>query len=137
MKQKDYCDTIILGVWKEKKCQIHPKSDAIGYCQKCGLIGCEGCLTEESGNLLCLRCSRKEIVNNPPPPEETERKETRQRLVVRYKDGRIKEGTSYAMDIDSRGFHIFQRSDEDSVAKREFVNFDEVKAVFFVRNYNG
>ncbi len=119
------------------KCPVHPRHDVVGYCIECGTIGCERCIKNLRGQLLCLRCYRKEYskLAEEHQRDRLRKKRQKQRLVVRFSDGRILKGTSYTIDLDAAGFHLLPR--ETHADESEYVRFADVKAVFFVRDFDG
>lgn len=58
------------------------------------------------------------------------------KLVVHFLDGRILKGTTYKLDPQSTGFYLIPFG--HSVVKEEvFVKFADVKAVFYVKDFEG
>lgn len=121
-------------------CPVHPRRDVIGYCAECGTIGCEQCIKEVGKKKLCLRCYRKAEREwaQARQKKAVRQRHPKQRLVVRFADGRVLKGTSYTIDVNSRGFYIDPKdalSDDESA--QVFVRFSDLKAVFFVRDFDG
>lgn len=69
---------------------------------------------------------------------ETRKKHPRQRLVVRYKDGRTDYGVCFALNPKETGFHL-DRMTQDGTAVGETiqVRFSDLKAVFHVKSFDG
>ena len=62
----------------------------------------------------------------------------RQRLVVRYKDGRIQYGVCFALNPQDTGFHLDTMTREGAtVGETIQVRFSELKAVFQVKSFDG
>ena len=59
----------------------------------------------------------------------------RGRLVARYRDGRLLKGTTQDFSVSRSEFHVFARGDEATKALP--VQVAELKAIFFVRSYEG
>jgi tetratricopeptide (TPR) repeat protein len=62
----------------------------------------------------------------------------RQRLVVRYADGRTAYGVSFALNLKDAGFHLDQ-TDKLGVTENKSiqVDFEDLKAVFYVKSFDG
>ncbi len=62
----------------------------------------------------------------------------RQRLVVRYLDGRTRYGVSFALNPKDSGFHLDQ-TDATGVTEGKSiqVDFEDLKAVFYVKSFDG
>ncbi len=62
----------------------------------------------------------------------------RQRLVVRYQDGRTLYGVSFALNLKDSGFHL-DETDAKGVTTSESiqVEFSDLKAVFYVKSFDG
>ncbi|MCD6288798.1 MAG: tetratricopeptide repeat protein, partial [Candidatus Hydrogenedentes bacterium] len=118
---------------------VHPKKDVVGYCADCGRLGCAECLKLLKGRLLCSRCYHKEYDKLAEEHKREARRNRRQkqRLVVRYVDGRILKGTSYTLDLNSRGFQLTPVDARRDVEENIPVRFADLKAVFFVRDFDG
>jgi len=91
------------------------------------------------GRLLCMRCYRKEYGKLAQEHQRRVRRNKRQkqRLVVRYTDGRVVKGISYTIDLDAAGFRLVPHGAHVEVEESIFVKFADVKAVFFVRDFDG
>lgn len=69
---------------------------------------------------------------------ESRRKHPRQRLVVRYKDGRIAYGVCFALNPQDSGFHLETMTREGATTGQTVqVRFNELKAVFQVKSFDG
>jgi tetratricopeptide (TPR) repeat protein len=121
------------------ECPIHPKNDVVGYCAGCGTLGCTECVKLLQGQLLCTRCYRKvyDKLADEHQREARRSKRQKQRLVVRYVDGRILKGTSYTIDLHTHGFHLTPHDGRLDTDENIAVRFAELKAVFFVRDFEG
>jgi hypothetical protein len=58
-------------------------------------------------------------------------------IVVRYLDGRIVKGTPATWDIESEGFGLLPRDALPGSTEEVFIHFDDLKAVYFVRDFDG
>lgn len=121
------------------QCPNHSRNEATGYCSVCGAFGCEECLFQHNGQTLCRRHYRQVV----QPVEEAKkaearRRQPRQRLVVRFKDGRSMNGMCFALNLKDEGFHL-DRVDENGVAIGQTVQirFEDIKAVFYVKSFDG
>ena len=126
--------------WQDDmKCPVHPRRDVIGYCAECGAVGCDLCVKEVGKRKLCLRCYRKaeREWGQARQRQAVRQRHPKQRLVVRYANGRILKGTSYTIDIESRGFYVDPKDAALDGSQPVFVKFSELKAVFFVRDFDG
>jgi tetratricopeptide (TPR) repeat protein len=69
---------------------------------------------------------------------EARRKHPRQRLVVRYKDGRIQYGVCFALNPQDTGFHLDTMTREGATTGETIqIRFNELKAVFQVKSFDG
>lgn len=122
------------------KCPNHPENEVTGYCGTCGAFGCAECLTQHEGLLLCARHYRPiaKKIEEERKLEKARKKQIRQRLVVRYQDGRTERGVSYALNTRDSSFYL-DEVDENGVAtgKTHSVRFSDLKAVFFVKSFDG
>ncbi len=131
------------------KCEKHRDREAIGYCSACAGFGCDLCLvlaTDEKW--YCQDCleklgkARAQVEDQEMEPEATDgekvppgEKIAIQKMVVHYMDGRIVKGVAYKLEEKLPGFYLVPRG-----AKTEeeiFIRFDELKAVFLVRDFDG
>lgn len=121
-------------------CPNHHHNEATGYCSICGTFGCDECMTEHEGQLLCPRHYRPiaKKLEEERKHERQRKKHARQRLVVRYKDGHMEYGVALALNPRERGFHL-ERVDERGIATSETVQvrFSELKALFYVKSFDG
>jgi len=70
--------------------------------------------------------------------QKLRQKHPRQRLVVHYKDGRVSYGVSYHLNPRENYFHLDCTDLEGHATdERETVTFSDIKAVFYVRAYDG
>ncbi len=122
------------------KCPNHTGKDTVGYCSVCATFGCEECLSQHDGNYYCRKHFKpfaKEI-KEAEKHEKLRKKPTRQRLVVRYLDGKIEHGVCFALNPKESGFHL-DLTDDDGISKGEsiFISFSDLKAVFYVKSFDG
>lgn len=121
-------------------CSHHPHNEVVGYCSVCGTFGCSECLTAHDGRYFCRKHYRPiaQQLEEEKKLEEHRKKPTRQRLVVRYSDGRVDHGVCFALNPEDRGFKL-DRVEGDGVALGESVDvrFAELKAVFYVKSFDG
>ncbi|HRK33048.1 MAG TPA: hypothetical protein PLJ47_00535 [Candidatus Hydrogenedentes bacterium] len=70
--------------------------------------------------------------------EQHRKRQTRQRLVVRYKDGRTEYGVCFALNPRDSGFHL-DKVDASGITSGQTVHirFSELKAVFYVKSFDG
>ena len=70
--------------------------------------------------------------------EQQRKRQTRQRLVVRYKDGRTEYGVCFALNPRDSGFHL-DKVDKNGVTSSNTIQirFSELKAVFYVKSFDG
>ncbi|MCX5757246.1 MAG: tetratricopeptide repeat protein [Candidatus Hydrogenedentes bacterium] len=123
-----------------KTCPIHFRTEVVGYCSICGAFGCGDCLTLHEGNLLCAKHYRPiaQRLEEEKRLEEKRKQYPRQRLVVRYADGRREYGVCFAMDLSEEGFHLdLVDVSGATLGKIEYVKFQDLKAVFQVRSFDG
>lgn len=121
-------------------CPNHYANEVTGYCSVCGAFGCPECLTQHEGELYCPKHYRpiQQQLEEARKHAEQRRKHDRQRLVVRYKDGRTARGTCYALNLRDTGFHLDKVDDQGiTTGETEFVPFTTVKAVFYVKSFDG
>ncbi len=122
------------------RCPRHHRNEVTGYCSVCGEFGCAECLTNHEGKLFCQRDYR-------PIAEKQGREERRQaqlarperqRLVVRFKDGKTLCGICFALNINGDGFHLDvvdkQGHTMDETRK---IAFSDIKAVYYVKSFDG
>ncbi len=122
------------------QCPYHPRTRVVGYCAVCGDLGCEKCLTEHEGKLYCRR-DFKPIAERI---ERTKRRDAglsrpeRQRLVVHTLEGKIAYGTCHSLNTEAEGFYL-ELVDKlgHPKEKTNFFSFRELKAVFYVKSFDG
>jgi tetratricopeptide (TPR) repeat protein len=121
-------------------CPTHPKERVAGYCTECGSLGCLKCVHEHEGSWYCNK-------HYEPIAKKLERQERldasknrreRQRLVVHTREGKISYGTCVAMNLLSDSF-VLDLVDKygDSLRKSHTTHFNDLKAVFYVKNFSG
>jgi tetratricopeptide (TPR) repeat protein len=122
-----------------KMCPSHSRKEVVGYCSVCGTFGCSECLTQHKGELFCAKHYRPIAQSIEESKRLDERKQRpRQRLVVRYADGRREYGVCFAMDLREEGFHLdMVDASGATLGKTEYVKFQDLKAVFQVRSFDG
>lgn len=124
------------------RCATHPWKEAKGYCSVCGAFGCEDCIHEHEGALYCRKHYRpiaQKLEEERKQQEVRKRYDRkRQRLVVRYKDKRRERGVCFALNPKESGFHL-DLVDNEGVPQNKSVSveFRELKAVFFVKSFDG
>ncbi len=81
---------------------------------------------------------RRREVDEAKRQDVVRRRHARQRLVVRYRDGLTKYGVCYALNTRDTGFHL-EIVDTEDVSSGETVQvlFSELKAVFYVKSFDG
>jgi len=120
------------------KCSKHPKQNAVGYCMGCGDFFCQSCLVScEGGKLYCSDCVRrlgKRPAGDKRPAYETP--QTGTKLVVSLKNGKRIKGTTLRIDPTEPGFYLtVVRAGREPT--RRWVDFEEVKSVFRVKDLEG
>lgn len=122
------------------RCTTHLLRDAVGYCQVCGSLGCSDCLTEHKGAFYCKRDYKPihEKLEEEKKHQERLHRPERQRLVIHLKDGRIEYGACFAMNLEADGFKcdLLDKTGHP-VNKTEKINFKDLKAVFYVKDFEG
>lgn len=122
------------------KCPRHPKNEATGYCTVCGDLGCEECLHDHEGQRLCPRHYRPiaRKLEEEKRHEDVRKRHPRQRMVVRYADGRCEYGVCFALSVKDTGFHLdLVDQNETPLAETKHVRFEDLKAVFLVKSFDG
>lgn len=122
------------------KCPHHSRNEVVGYCSVCGAFGCQECIHDHEGELYCEKHFRPiaKKIEEEKKRETKRKRHARQRLVVRYKDGHVLRGVCYALNIRDTGFHLDIVDDEENVTnKTEQVRFSDIKAVFYVKSFDG
>jgi hypothetical protein len=89
------------------------------------------------------RVGRRDAIHERQAREERQKlrekkRHQRQRLVVRYLDGRTVYGVSFALNPREPGFHL-DETDPNGVTTGESiqVDFSDLKAVFYVKSFDG
>jgi len=123
----------------DMNCPVHPRREVVGYCAECGAVGCDQCIKEVAKRKLCLRCYKKaqREWSQQRRKQAVRQRHRKQRLVVRFADGRLLKGTSYTIDTSARGFYVEPVNGSTDEPQQVFVRFDDLKAVFFVRDFDG
>jgi hypothetical protein len=106
----------------------------------CGDLGCSECLTEHEGALYCPKHYRPiaQRIKEDKRHDTVRRRRPRQRLVVRYADGRCIYGVSYALNPRDPGFHLdLVDATGAPLEKTELIQFQDLKAVFLVKSFDG
>jgi len=122
------------------KCPRHPRNAAAGYCTVCGDFGCDECLHEHEGQRLCPRHYRPiaRKIEEEKRHESLRKKHPRQRMVVRYGDGRCEYGVCFALSTKDVGFHLDLADRDDApLGETKHVRFEDLKAVFLVKSFDG
>lgn len=70
--------------------------------------------------------------------EHHKKRQTRQRLVVRFKDGHIARGVCFALNPKETSFHL-DETDENGITSGQTtqIRYSEIKAVFYVKSFDG
>jgi tetratricopeptide (TPR) repeat protein len=121
-------------------CPNHYANEVTGYCSVCGAFGCPECLTLHEGSLYCPKHYRpiQQQLEEARKHAEQRRKHDRQRLVVRFRDGRTVRGTCYALNLRDTGFHLDKVNEEGVTSgETEHVLFNTIKAVYYVKTFDG
>ncbi len=122
------------------KCPNHPRNEATGYCSVCGAFGCPECLHEHESRVLCRKHYRPiaQKIEGQKKRERLRKKYARQRLVVRYKEGRVKRGMCFALNPQDVEFHLDVVGDAGvPTGESALVRFEDLKAVFYVKSFDG
>ncbi|MBI5091543.1 MAG: hypothetical protein HZB26_03765 [Candidatus Hydrogenedentes bacterium] len=122
------------------KCPNHSRNEVTGYCATCGAFGCPECLKAHEGKLLCPTHYRPIAIRleEERRREDVRRRHARQRLVVRFADGRLLCGVAFALNVKDTGFHLDLCDKNDTTTGETVqIRFSELKAVFFVRSFDG
>ena len=122
------------------KCPNHSKVDVVGYCYVCGAFGCPECLTQHEGELYCAKHYRSigQRIEKDKKQQKIRRKHPRQRLVVAYADSHRDKGVCFALNIQDQGFPLDLVDESGAlIGKQVHVRFEELKAVFFVKSFDG
>jgi hypothetical protein len=146
------------------KCPVHTDRNVVGYCIECGAFGCDLCLAPRGkGDNICKKCEKtksrvarkddkKGLVSKlfgekkTPVPGEPRPVAARasvsgkaaagRKMIVRFRNNRDLKGTTYKLDINSQGFYLVPLEPLKG-QERLFVYFSDVKAINFVRDFEG
>ena len=121
-------------------CPNHPKNEVTGYCSVCASFGCAECLKMHEGNLVCPKhyAPVARQLEEEARRADVRKKHVRQRLVVRFKDGRTVGGVCFALNIAESGFHLdVVDTAGASLGQTQYMLFRELKAVFYVKSFDG
>jgi len=70
--------------------------------------------------------------------EQHKKRHTRQRLVVRFKDGETARGVCFALNPKESTFHLDLTDDEGiTTGKTTQIRYSDIKAVFYVKSFDG
>jgi tetratricopeptide (TPR) repeat protein len=70
--------------------------------------------------------------------EQHKKRHTRQRLVVRFKEGEIARGVCFALNPKESTFHLDLTNEEGvSTGKTTQIRYSDIKAVFYVKSFDG
>ena len=84
------------------------------------------------------RQKRESAIARRQRQQQSRRDQARQRLVVRYMDGRRENGVSFALKPKEPIFHLDEVDEEGvTTGKTHQVRFSDLKAVFFVKSFDG
>jgi hypothetical protein len=122
------------------QCPNHSQAETIGYCCVCASFGCAECLKTHEGNLYCRRHYQPiaQEIEEEKRHEEIRKKRLRQLLAVRYAEGRCQYGICYALNLRDTMFHLdLVDSSGVPMGKNEAVRFQDLKAVFLVKSFDG
>lgn len=80
----------------------------------------------------------KEDLHRTHRMERAKKRQARQRLVIRFKDGRTVPGMCYALNPKENAFHL-DLVDEKGITTNETqqVRYNDLKAVFYVKSFDG
>jgi hypothetical protein len=142
------------------KCPAHSDRDVVGYCTECGAFGCDRCLVAKGkGENLCIKCEKakaaasqdvkkgllggllgKKKTPAPPPPvaraSVARKMGAGRKLEIHYRNNKVAKGTTYKLDPQSLGFYLVP-VEPANPQDRVFVYFSELKAIYFVRDFEG
>ncbi len=118
------------------RCYDHSMREAAGYCVACGNFFCTKCLVDcEDGKKYCAACCAK--LNIRKTEEDTPRdSRLATRLVVRLKNGKSLQGTTYKIDPERPNFKLKPFSSTGSGEEKE-IEFSKVKYVALVKSLVG
>ena len=122
------------------QCPNHSQAETIGYCYVCGSFGCSECLKVHEGNLYCRRHYQPiaQKIEEEKRHEQARKRRPRQLLAVRYAEGRCQYGVCYALNLRDPAFHLdLVDSSGVPLGKTEAIRFQDLKAVFLVKSFDG
>jgi len=122
------------------RCPNHSQAEVTGYCCVCGSFGCPECLSTHESNLYCRRHYQPiaQKIEEEKRHEQVRKKHPRQLLVIRYADGRCQYGVCYALNVRDTVFYLdLVSAGGVSLEKTETVRFQDLKAVFLVKSFDG
>ena len=142
-------DTVILGSSKDAGITLPHKSVAAYHCEIAAQLakGTKRILIEPVGTNSVIVNLHK--IKEPTPLSDRdlieigaytfrfENAHPYKQIVVRYLDGRILKGTPATWDIESDGFSLLPRDSLPGSDEEIFVSFADLKAVYFVRDFDG
>jgi tetratricopeptide (TPR) repeat protein len=121
-------------------CPNHPQEETIGYCVVCAAFGCAQCVHSYEGVLYCTKHFRPyaQKIEAEKKRDESRRRHPRQRMVVRYRDGKREYGVCYALNLKESGFHLdLVDTTGNSLGQTSNVQFRNLKAIFLVKSWDG
>lgn len=122
------------------RCPSHILREAVGYCQVCGAFGCADCLSLHEGQYYCKRDFKpiQDMIDKKRKHEQLKTRTERQRLVVHTRKGEIAYGVCFAMNLNHESFKLdLMTRDGETEGKTMTFNFRDVKAVFYVKSFDG
>ncbi len=122
------------------RCPSHLLREAVGYCQQCGSFGCADCLTFHEGQYYCKRDFKpiQDEIERKRKHEQLKTRTERQRLVVHTRKGEVAYGVCFAMNLNHDSFKLdLMQRDGEPVGKTQAFNFRDIKAVFYVKSFDG
>ncbi len=122
------------------KCPNHSREEVVGYCVVCGALGCVNCVKEYQSSWYCNKHYQpiQEQLDRKKEIEQSKRRVERQRLVVRTREGKTFYGSCLALNPLSTGFSLeMAESTGEPTGKTNRFNFNDLKAVFYVKSFDG
>ena len=116
------------------------ESDAINDIGRKGLVVVDLHVAHISDELRWKWREQKEhrYIEELKQKERTRARHPRQRLVVRFTDGRIKHGVCYALNPNETEFHLDLVDDEGrTTGETQRIRYADLKAVFHVKSFDG
>ena len=122
------------------RCMLHPLTEVVGYCCKCGAFGCASCLTRYEGELYCKK-DYKPIADKMAKEQRHEKalsRPQRQRLVVHTRDHEMLYGVSFSMNLRAEDFHLdLVDKHGEPQGETKQIYFEDLKAVYYVKSFDG